>query len=819
MYKAADKYSALLYKMEQGFCIIEVIFDGAGKAVDYRFLETNPVFEKQTGLQNAAGKTIKELQPAHEEHWFKIYGNVVKTGESVHFENEAAHLAGGVWYEVFAFPFDKPEKNQVAILFNDITERKKAERNQAFLSEISKDLVELDNIAITMERLGEKIAKHFRVPWCSFAEFTDDLATGIASYGWHAAHVRSLKGIYRMGELWTPEQKAKNNRGELSVTNDTQNDPRLIAQTYAALGIGSFISVPLATKDKFRFLLSILDTKPRLWQVHEIELMRELVVRIWTRLEKARAEEAMRKSEDKYRSLFNSIDEGFCVIEIIYNETGEAVNYRFKEVNKEYERQTGQQDPSGKLGPEVAPLTEPYWLNIYDNVVRTGEPVRFENYHEGSHRWYESYASRIGGPGSRQVAIVFRDITERKNADERQTFLLKLNDAIRMLDDPQEIQSVSADLLGAHLKVNQSLYGETIGDYVDITHSYAVGLPPMIGKFRHLDFGERLIQGYRSGEIQVCYNTRTDPTISEAERKALSLAYIGAYVAAPLIKSGEWVGTLAVHSIVPRNWKQNEIDLVKETAERTWAAMERARAEDALRKSEQQLKQLLQIRDDFIGIAGHELQTPVTTMKVFAEVAQEKLEEHGSKEEGELMRRLNKQIDRLTWLINDLLDISKISEGKLAIYFEPTDLNEVIQEQVEEIRRMATQQFRLQLNELPIIDTDKERIGQVITNLLSNAVKYSPDNSTVTITSEPVTNGIQVSVHDEGIGISPEDQPKIFDRFYRVTANNPGALPGMGLGLYISSEIVHRHGGTLTVESEPGKGSAFVVMLPVGEIS
>ncbi|OQP44479.1 hypothetical protein A4H97_08875 [Niastella yeongjuensis] len=813
---AADKYGTLFNKMEQGFCIVEVIFDDAGQAVDYRFLETNPVFEKQTGLQNAKGKTIKELQPAHEAHWFRIYGDVVKTGESIHFENEAAYLAGGVWYEVFAFPFDKPEKKQVAIFFNDITERKKTERNQTFLSEISKDLVELDTISATMERMGEKIAKHFRVPWASFAEFTDDLETGIVPFDWHDANVPSLKGSYRMDQLWTPEQMAKNNT-ELMVTTDTQNDPRLFAQTYAALGIGSFISIPLAEHDKFRFMLSILDAKPRLWHEDEIELMRELTVRIWTRLEKARAEEAMRKSEDKYRSLFNTMDEGFSVLEIIYNDAGEAMDFLFIEVNKEFERQTGLQDPTGKLGSEVVPHTEPYWLNIYDTVVRTGEQTRFENYHEDSRRWYESYASRVGGPGSRQVAIVFRDITDRKKAEERQTFLLKLTDALRPLADPEEIQSVAADLLGAHLKVNQSLYAETIGDYVNISHSYAIGVPPMIGKFRHQDYGIRLIQGYRAGEMQVCYNTRTDPTISEAERQVLSSAYISAYVAVPLIKSGEWLGTLAVLSIVPRDWKQNEIDLVKETAERTWIAIERAKSEDALRKSEQQLKQLLQLREDFIGIASQELQTPVTTMKVFAEVAQEKLEEHGSKEEGELMRRLNRQIDRLTRVINDLLDASNIAEGKLRIYLEPTDMNEVIQEQVEEIKKIAAHQFNLQLNELPIIDTDKERMGQVIINLLANAVKYSSEDTTVTITTEPVTNGIQVTVRDEGCGITREEQPKIFDRFYRITDKNKTPSPGMGLGLYISSQIIQRHGGTLTVESEPGKGSVFVVTLPVEE--
>ena len=817
MDKVADKYSTLVNNMQQGFCIIEVIFDDADNAIDYRFLETNPVFEKQTGLLNAVGKTIKELEPAQEEHWFQIYGDVVKTQQSVHFENEAAHLAGGVWYEVFAFPFNKPEKKQVAIFFNDITDRKKATLNQTFLSEVSKDLVELDNISITMERLGEKIAKHFNVPWCSFTELSDDLETGITSYGWHAAHARSLKGIYRTGELWTPEQKAKNNKGELTVTNDTQNDPRLVAQNYATLGIGAFISVPMARNGKTRFLLAIIDNKPRQWQVNEIELMRELVTRIWARLEKARAEEAMRKSEDKYRTIFDSIDEGFCVIEMMYNDAGEAVNYRFLEVNKEYERQTGQQDPSGKLITEAAPLTEPYWLQTFENVVRTGEPVRFDNYHEDTRRWYETFASRIGGSGSRQVAILFRDITERKNAAERQTFLLKLNDAIRSLTDPQEIQSVAADLLGIHLKVNQSLYAETIGEYVYISHSYAVGLPPMIGQFRHEDYGKKLIQGYRSGELQVCNNTHTEPGISDAEREVFSLAHIGAYIAAPLIKSGEWVATLAVHSIMPRKWKPNEIDLVKETAERTWAAMERARAEDALRKSEQQLKQFLQIRDSFIGIAGQELKTPVNTMKVFAEVAQERLEEHGRQEEGEILRRLNKQIDQLTRLINDLLDAANIFEGKLKIYLEPTDINEVIQEQVEELRRSATQEFVLQLNELPMIDADKERIGQVINNLLTNAIKYSPDHSTVTITSEPVRDGIQVTIRDEGIGISPEEQTKIFDRFYRVTDDKNNA-PGMGLGLYISSQIVQQHGGTLTVESEVGKGSVFVMWLPVGEL-
>lgn len=125
--KATDKYHALFYHMEQGFCIIEVLFDQADNPVDYRFLEANPVFEQQTGLKDAAGKTMRQLQPGHEEHWLQAYGNVAKTGESVHFEYEASHLSGGIWYEVYAFRVSPSANHQVALLVNDVTERKKAE--------------------------------------------------------------------------------------------------------------------------------------------------------------------------------------------------------------------------------------------------------------------------------------------------------------------------------------------------------------------------------------------------------------------------------------------------------------------------------------------------------------------------------------------------------------------------------------------------------------------------------------------------------------------------------------------------------------------
>ena len=124
--KSEARYRNLFNSIDEGFCIVEVLFDDVGKAIDYRFCEVNATFVQQTGLVNAEGKRMRDLAPAHEEHWFEIYGEVVRTGEAVRFENEAKAL--GRWYDVYAFPADGEKSDRVAILFKDITERKRQDR-------------------------------------------------------------------------------------------------------------------------------------------------------------------------------------------------------------------------------------------------------------------------------------------------------------------------------------------------------------------------------------------------------------------------------------------------------------------------------------------------------------------------------------------------------------------------------------------------------------------------------------------------------------------------------------------------------------------
>ncbi|WP_148661197.1 PAS domain S-box protein [Flavisolibacter tropicus] len=299
-------------------------------------------------------------------------------------------------------------------------------------------------------------------------------------------------------------------------------------------------------------------------------------------------DEAAQKATDRYYAIFNSIDEGFCIIQMLYDREGKPIDWIYLDVNPTFERQSGF-NPKGRKVSEAIGDVEAFWLNFYNSVLQTRQPARTENYVGAINRWYKIYASPLEG-AEHLLAVVFDDITERKQTEERQLFLLKLNDALRSLPDPLKIQAVAADLLGEHLKANQSHYGETIGEFIYISHSHGDGLPPMTGKFRHLDFGERLVEGFRKGKVQVCYDTATDPTISQDERGVLASAHIGAYVAMPLVKGGEWVATLAVHNIEPRLWKESEIELVQEVAERSWAAVERARAEEALRINEERMR-------------------------------------------------------------------------------------------------------------------------------------------------------------------------------------------------------------------------------------
>ncbi|GAC1473842.1 MAG: hypothetical protein PVSMB5_25690 [Ktedonobacteraceae bacterium] len=278
----------------------------------------------------------------------------------------------------------------------------------------------------------------------------------------------------------------------------------------------------------------------------------------------------------------------------------------------------------------------------------------------------------------------------------------------------------------------------------------------------------------------------------------------------PLLMRGKAIGVITfVTAESGKHYSSADLSMAEELASRAALAIENARlyseAQDAIR-----------LRDEFIATASHELRTPLTSLKMYTQILCKQSKRQG--EEGTTMTRslmkMDAQISKLTALIEDLLNVSKLEHGKLAFHQEAFDLNEVVKETVEHIQPGTRHRIHVEGTLLEPVWGDKERIGQVLTNLLTNAVKYSPKADTIIVHIADEQGMATVGVQDFGIGIASEHLQYIFDRFYRVNDPEEKTYPGLGIGLHIAHEIVARHNGTMSVSSEKGNGSLFRFTLP-----
>ncbi len=221
-----------------------------------------------------------------------------------------------------------------------------------------------------------------------------------------------------------------------------------------------------------------------------------------------------------------------------------------------------------------------------------------------------------------------------------------------------------------------------------------------------------------------------------------------------------------------------------------------------------------ELKDEFIGIASHELKTPITSLKAHVQVLHHQLMKKEDVKSAEQAAKMDAQLDRLTSLISDLLDVTKIEGGKLQLHQAYFDFNELITEVIEETQRTTkTHEIIKKLDKTCTVYADRERIGQVITNLINNAIKYSPKADSIIVKTVTTKSNVTLCVQDFGVGIPKRKQSKVFERFYQVDESTKESGAGLGLGLYISSEIITRQGGKIWVESLPGEGSTFCFSL------
>ena len=436
--------------------------------------------------------------------------------------------------------------------------------------------------------------------------------------------------------------------------------------------------------------------------------------------------------------------------------------------------------------------------------------------------------SKISG-----VIVTFRDITERRQLEEEMQVQAEraqiLADAGAFFSsniDPvwvtQAIAERVAEVLGdwaavilkssdsTELRVASIFHREMAS--LGLAWSYIYRQPLVVGEGI---IGQVVSTGYPSLTQNLGASETTAPGLEggyhAAPMKLASLLIL------PLRTRREMLGALVIAANDPERAMDDEkLPLAEILAERAALAIENAKLYTEQVDARRKVEDLSRLKDEFLSIASHELRTPVTSIKGYTQLAKTLIRENDLTTSEEYLDIALDQIDRMSRLILELLDVSRIETGRLEIRREPIPWTTFVNDVVHR-HHTAVSDRRFQLN-LPVghkrVIGDRDRLEQVLGNLMENAVKYSPDGSEILVTVEDRGDQLVTSVADRGIGIPTDELGQVFERFHRgrqVSSTNYG---GLGLGLYITKQIVERHGGTIWVESREGQGTTFSFSLP-----
>jgi len=433
---------------------------------------------------------------------------------------------------------------------------------------------------------------------------------------------------------------------------------------------------------------------------------------------------------------------------------------------------------------------------------------------------------------------VTRDLTERRRAEEERQALLDAERSARLAAEAavtrlqaiehvtevglshlsferlrQELlervaEAVSADVVVVLMKEGDELV-PTASRGFDEGAEQSLGMPISSG------FVGRVVSEARSIAIgDVGPDTVLNPTLRARGIRSL--------LGVPLVTQGEVRGVLYVGSLQPRAYTADDADLLQLVADRVALNIERAQlieAEHVARADAATAETTARLREQFLGITAHELKTPLTVVHGYALMLKRAIERDTLNPAvlRSAIDEITTHSSRLDSLINDLLETSRIHEGRMTLDIAPMDLaqlvHDVVRRFVEGPEASASHTILVEAAEPVEGEWDIGRLDQVLTNLVSNAIKYSPDGGKVLVSVHNTEMGAELRVSDEGVGIPSSAQADLFQPFSRVRSNERFS-GGIGLGLFLSAQFVRRHGGTITVESEVGRGSTFIVELP-----
>ncbi|WP_256009901.1 PAS domain S-box protein [Desertivirga xinjiangensis] len=415
---------------------------------------------------------------------------------------------------------------------------------------------------------------------------------------------------------------------------------------------------------------------------------------------------------------------------------------------------------------------------------------------------------------------IVRDITKQKlfeaNSQRHAEHLEALNTIGRKISELLEIDEILQEVIDATVLVT----GASFGAFFYLNNQQKHGL------LRSVKFGgtdKKIFENFYTCNLPLFNSLISDDTkveTSVTHKKARheinvqlsalmenTLPFAG-YLIIPLISRNNGdVGVMLYGYSKGHEYIENYESLLTAVAAQASVALEKAELYEEIRR-------LNNKKDEFIGLASHELKTPVTSLQGYLQIVHRRLPDKD--ENKEFLQKALNQAGKLSRLISDLLDVSKIESGQLTLNYSTFDLIPFLKDLID-LLQFAAKTHRIVLkanvNHLTI-SADKIRIEQVVTNLISNAIKYSPKADLVELSVSTCDPSVVIAVQDFGIGIKKENQEQVFSRFYRVE-ELAGHMSGLGLGLFISREIISRHHGKLWLKSEPEKGSIFSFKLPL----
>lgn len=537
--------------------------------------------------------------------------------------------------------------------------------------------------------------------------------------------------------------------------------------------------------------------------------------------EKVLARRELHRSEAKFRAAQESTPDGFTVLESVRDENGEIVDFRWTYANRAMEALTGDKPDEfiGRSLLEMRPAVLTTGLfEIYKRVTETGQPWTGEVHYPYDNRSVFLRITLVKVEDGFAAWTV--DLTERKRIEERVAFMRNLTETVVDLRDPFDIIETAERMLGEHLKVNHCAYGEVDEDEntFTISRDWSSGADVGLGGvYRLSDFGRLVCDRLRSGQTFITRDTQLD-VVESAAREAFADANVRATICCPLIRGGRLSAMIAIHSSEPREWAEDEIVTVQQVSDRMWAEVERARAERALRRLNeeldarvrertQELAETVKEAEAFNYAISHDLRAPLRAIAATSRILLEEASEILDSPHRELLHRQAHNATRLGVLIDELLKLSRLA--RIEVRRTDFNLSELAEDVAEELERAGLGnacQFEIAPNLHG--NGDPQLVRLVLANLLNNACKFSRSGQTVEV-GRDASNVFYV--RDQGVGFDMAYAHKVFLPFERLVTESE--FPGTGIGLANVDRIVKRHGGRIWAESAPGAGATFFFTL------